>query len=78
MSIIEIFQKTEQLRDNGLYPSLKMFEKTQTGLAQSALAEAAEHPDPMSDRTGFRIMLHNVNKSIKRVSLMFHKRICPY
>ena len=29
MSIIEIFQKTEHYETMGLYPSLKMFEKTQ-------------------------------------------------
>jgi hypothetical protein len=59
----------------GLYPSLKMFEKTQTGLAQSAVSGAAGLQTRCRIGLRFRILPHNVNKSIKRVSLMLHKRI---
>jgi hypothetical protein len=52
----------------GLYPSLEMFEKTQTGLTQSAFLGAAGLETRCRIGLGFRILPHNVNKGILNVA----------
>jgi hypothetical protein len=59
----------------GLYPSLEIFEKTQTGLGQSAFSGVAGLESRRRIGRGLRILPHNVNKSIMRLSLMLHKRM---